>query len=338
MKIIVISGAHSKIGKTTLACQIRELIPGSKFIKIGSHSKKEEKDDTIFNINTPFEQIANQYTKVQYLIIESNRILYEITPECTIYLPGTPAKPSGKFAENRADIKRGERISQDTIEKISRKLDLEISIVKKIIWLSGARPVSTTAIILAGGMSSRMKTEKAGLVINGKNTVNHLYHLLSPHFDDIMVSVSLNKIETLNSIRVVEDIEKGYGSPLMGIYSSLKNSRSDKNFVIACDIPQINFTLLFKMLSLSEDYDIVVPSFSSGYYEPLFAVYSSVIITRIEELIALNIKTVREIYSKCNTYIIKEKDKSWYYNLNTPEDYKNYINFNRERFQGSNYG
>ena len=338
MKVIVVSGAHSKIGKTTLAHQIRELIPGSQFIKIGSHSKKEEKDDTIFNNNTSFKIIADQYIDVPYLIIESNGILYEITPECTIYLPGTPAKPSGDIAEKKADIRRGELIDRDTIKKIAKKLDLESSLVKKIIWLSGARPVPTTAIILAGGMSSRMKSEKANLNINGKSAINHLYHLLIPYFDNIIVSVSSNKIKTLNSIKVVEDIQKGYGSPLMGIYSSLISSQSIKNFVIACDIPQINFTLVFKMLSLSDEYDIVVPSFDRGYYEPLFAIYSSNIVSRIEEFLALNVKAVREIYSKCNTYVINEADNSWYFNLNTPKDYKNYLNSGIERHLDSNYG
>lgn len=334
MKTIVISGAHSKIGKTTIAHQIRELIPGSKFIKIGSHSKKDTKDDTIFQINTSFEFIADLYKDVPYLIIESNRILYEMTPECTIYLPGTPTKPSGEIAKKKADIIQEELIDRPTIEKLAMKLDLELAIVKKIIWLSGARPESSTAIILAGGMSSRMKTKKANLTINGENAVSHLYHLLTPFFDQIILSVSSNTIKTFDTINVVEDIEKEYRSPLMGIYSALTNSQSTKNFVIACDIPQINFSLVFKMLSLSEDYDIVVPSFTKGYYEPLFAVYSSVIVSRIKDLLTLNMKAVREIFPKCNTCVVPVSEKSWYFNLNTPEDYKNYINRRKERQLG----
>jgi molybdopterin-guanine dinucleotide biosynthesis protein A len=122
----------------------------------------------------------------------------------------------------------------------------------------------------------------------------------------------------------VVDIIPGKG-PLMGIYSGICASSSFVNFVIACDIPVINIPLLKELLSHSFLYDIVVPSFGQGTYEPLFAVYTKRIITPAKTLLDNDQRRVASLFSLCKTKIMETADKEWYTNLNTPQDYAYFI-------------
>lgn len=323
VKTIVIAGAHSNVGKTRLACQIQTLLQNAVYIKIGHGTSKEGKQGVFYHTGTPFDVIRSRHENADYLIIESNSILTEITPACTVYLTGEPQKPSAIEAQKKADIIKGSRITKETVEQLRTRLGLPQTIIHKIIWFSGARPVHTTAIILAGGKSSRMGRDKASLDINGKQSLIRLRQLLAPYFDEIIVSVNREKAVSLDGVRIVRDNKDGQG-PLMGIYSALRQSHSATNFIIACDIPNVNMTLLFELLSQSEDHDIAVPSFTQGEFEPLFAVYTKHVVPAAQKLLEAHRRRIACLFEVCETAVVSSSDNAWYVNLNTPDDYRNY--------------
>lgn len=327
MKTIVISGAHSSVGKTTLAKELCQIIPDALHIKIGRGKRNIDKEDILYPIGTSFEEIYTQHKRQKFLIIESNSILREITPDCTIYLSGeSPPKPSAIEAMKKADITRGLLINNDNVKRLSQSLGLTETVIRKITWLSGARPSLSTAIILAGGKSKRMGKNKALLEIDGVNMVKRLYSSLTPFFDHIIVSVGSENNLSLpfTSNNIAKDIENGQG-PLMGIYSALQASATLLNFVIACDIPEINVTLLYKLLASSEDNEIAVPSFTEGQFEPLFAVYKKSVAYAAKKILDMHKRKVASLFSECKTAILPTPDNSWYINLNTPGDYHNYL-------------
>ena len=82
MKVIVVSGARSNVGKTQLARALCELLPGAVRIKIGHHVSKPGGDDNLYQMGTSFSTIESEHRNAHFLIIESNRILEEIAPEC----------------------------------------------------------------------------------------------------------------------------------------------------------------------------------------------------------------------------------------------------------------
>jgi len=324
VKTIVIAGAHSHVGKTSLAHQICRLVPDAVYVKIGHGTGKEGKHPVFYHTGTPFDSIRSHHKNADCLIIESNQILNEITPDCTIYLTGEPQKPSAIEAREKADIIRGTRVNPETIAQVCVRLGLSKTIVHKIIWLAGARPVHTSVIILAGGKSSRMGMDKAFLEIDGKNTITRLHNLLTPFFDETILSVNTEKKISFNGIKIVRDSEDGHG-PLMGIYSSLEASLSPVNFVIACDIPEVNMTLLFELLAQSEEYDIAVPSFTEGQYEPLFAVYAKCVADAAGKILDNHKRRIIELFTECKTTVVPSPDNAWYINLNTPDDYRRYL-------------
>ena len=134
------SGARSKIGKTQLSRALSDLLEGSVRIKIGHHPRKPGGDPNLYPMGTSFSTIAAEHGDASFLIIESNRILEEITPDCAIYLTADDPKPSAAFAGSKADIIRGEPISCSKISSIARRIDLDETVVRKIAELSGALP------------------------------------------------------------------------------------------------------------------------------------------------------------------------------------------------------
>ncbi|MFC1586225.1 molybdenum cofactor guanylyltransferase [Fibrobacterota bacterium] len=322
-KTIVIAGARSRIGKTTLALRIHDLLEGSEVIKLGHGRIKPEMPNHFYEYGTSFETIKQKHLGTKWLIIESNSIRKEINPDVTIFLDGEGSKPSAQFAREHADIISGTLIKPAIAEALARRLEISGNLVHEIIWLSGARPEPASAVILAGGNSRRMGTDKANLMMGDKTVLEGLVEALHQVFDQVILSGS-NVPQLRNDIMIVPDEVPGKG-PLMGICSALKASSHTTNFIIACDIPNIDVFTLRLLLSRSSLYEIVLPSVKQGYYEPLFAVYQKQVWTKAEKLLDKGIGKISELINECRAEIVTIGNRDWYVNLNTPEDFEKYL-------------
>jgi len=247
-----------------------------------------------------------------------------------IYLVAESPKPSALTARKKADIVQGEKISQEKLNSMTIRLGVDNYTMRRIAWLSGARPSPVTAIILAGGKSSRMGKDKAFLEINGVPIVNHLVSSIQPYFDDVILSTGSGS-GAWNDVNTVPDIYQGCG-PLSGIHACLSASKTDYNFIIACDIPGVNLPVLFTILSLSDKHEIVTPSFDNNPAEPLFTFYRKHVYLTAGVLLRNGRFSVRELFDKCDTHIRRFTDAHWYRNLNTPEDYRCFV---REQYKQS---
>lgn len=140
MKMIVVSGAHSNVGKTKLARELCELLPGAVHVKIGHGKKKRDAGNIFFHVGTPFSRIEREIGNADFAVIESNSVLEELEPDCAIYLPGGSPKPSAARALEQADIVRGEPVAARTIARLGGRLGLEEETVLDIVERAGAVP------------------------------------------------------------------------------------------------------------------------------------------------------------------------------------------------------
>ncbi|MBD3320842.1 MAG: hypothetical protein GF350_07090 [Chitinivibrionales bacterium] len=138
MKTIVIAGAHSGTGKTTLALKLQELIPDSAYVKIGHGRPHPGKPGLFYPFGTPFTVIQQDLAGTQTIIIESNSILNELRPECVIYLDGNDPKPSARYARAQAEIIRGEPIKEKRVMELARKLSLPRETLDAVIRAAGS--------------------------------------------------------------------------------------------------------------------------------------------------------------------------------------------------------
>lgn len=182
-----------------------------------------------------------------------------------------------------------------------------------------------TAVILAGGKSSRMGgTDKSLLPVNGEPLILNIVKQLENYFDEIIIGANNpEKYEFLN-LRIVPDIEREKG-PLMGILSCLKSSSNEINFVTACDIPVMNIPFIRKMINLSGNADIVMPVNGNENYEPLFAVYKKSIIDVAEFILKNDGRRIIELLNFIKCSFVDFSERGWYQNLNKKEDYLRFL-------------
>jgi molybdopterin-guanine dinucleotide biosynthesis protein A len=182
-----------------------------------------------------------------------------------------------------------------------------------------------SAIILAGGKSKRMGGDKALLQVSGLRLIEKIACDIEPYFQEIIISsANSEEIYSFLPFPVVADKEKNQG-PLMGILTGLHASKYPINFVVACDIPEINVYFLQKMMAFTSGYDIVVPVTGENMFEPLFAFYHKRVIPHIKNLLDNGVRKVIELFPLCRAKYISLEGEDWYFNLNTDEDYERYL-------------
>jgi len=129
------------------------------------------------------------------------------------------------------------------------------------------------------------------------------------------------------NIKVVEDIypEKG---PLGGIYTGLSFSQTQKNVVVACDMPFLNTGLLVYLVQQSEEHDIVVPC-ENDHFEPLHAVYSKRCVGPIKELLDKGEKQLIRLFKMVDVRYVRpgeierfDPHHISFFNINNEEDLK----------------
>jgi len=185
-----------------------------------------------------------------------------------------------------------------------------------------------TGIILAGGKNTRIAEEKAFIQLEGgQPLIARIIEVLRGLFPEVLIVANRREAYLEYELPVVEDLIKGKG-PLGGIFTGLCLSTSKYNFVVGCDMPFIEASLVKFMVEGCEDYDVVIPEIG-GDAEPLFALYSkSCIAVIFEHLMRDNLKT-REILDKLKVKRIGKKEierfdprRLSFFNLNTPADQK----------------
>jgi molybdopterin-guanine dinucleotide biosynthesis protein A len=324
MKTIVIAGASSGVGKTSLARELVALLPGARRIKIGRHQPKPGVDGAFYPLGTPYAAILHDHGDAPCLLIESNRILEQMSADVVIYLDGPRPKPSAAVARARAALVSGRPADRQCIASLAARLEIPAAMATRLAWLAGARPEPVGAVVLAGGQSSRMGTDKAFLHVAGEPQAARLCRALALHVDEVMLSVPRGGKPGLPPVRTIPDRASGKG-PLMALYSCLLETPYRVNFFVACDIPHIEVPLLRLLLSHCQEYDAVVPSFQDGRCEPLYAVYSKDALVHLPDLLAGERLSLRGLLARCRTRVVPCTDSGWYANLNTRPEYEDYV-------------
>ncbi len=168
-----------------------------------------------------------------------------------------------------------------------------------------------TGIILCGGKSRRMGSNKALLKFGDKPVIEILTGLLANIFSKVILVTNEPDLYGFLKIDMYEDIYKNMG-PLGGIHSGLKNSQAERNFIISCDIPLITKTTIGFIVDYPSDKKIKVP-FADGYIQQLCGVYSKSLLDVIES--RLNDCGQQSLSSKCKVLKLVEETGSEIINI-----------------------
>jgi molybdopterin-guanine dinucleotide biosynthesis protein A len=141
--------------------------------------------------------------------------------------------------------------------------------------------LESTAIILAGGASTRLGQDKGLLTLAGKPLIRYVLDAVDNMVDEKLVVVNSETqaegySKTLSSeIRVIVDKGKGK-TPLLGAETGFKAANGEYSLLLPCDTPFVSRQVLALLLDLRKNKTAVIPRWPNCYIEPLQAVYRTV--------------------------------------------------------------
>lgn len=324
MKTLVITGGRPGDGGSAGARRVRSLVEGSALLSIGKEAGRTGPHEAFYPAGTPWSLIESENGTRDFLIIESDDCPAGLVPDCLVHLGLGAREACAASPPGKADFQSGRAADPETIERCAGRLGLDAATVRRIAWLSGSRPEPVTAIVLTGGKSRRLGPDKAFLDVGGERLVDRITRRLRESVDGIVIATSADKAGLFPGHKVAVDDIPDQG-PLRGIVSGLSRSETQLNFVVACDMPDVDTDTLRELLSWSEGFDAVVPSLKEGEREPLFAVYRKSILDLGLGLLERGERRVASLYPLCRTKILFLPGPAGLANINTRDDYENYI-------------
>ena len=179
-------------------------------------------------------------------------------------------------------------------------------------------------LLLAGGKSSRMGTNKAELLYEGKSFLENIIEKAKClGLKELYISGYQGKYE---DVQVVYDIYPEIG-PLGGLHAVLTNVQTQYCLVLPIDIPQIPLAFLDELIKIHEqgtiDMEIPLLVEREGFLEPLIGIYPVTMKNFIEERIDAGNFSVFRMIKEWGYVGVQTEIPEWQIaNINTKEDYK----------------
>ncbi len=129
-----------------------------------------------------------------------------------------------------------------------------------------------SAIILAGGKSSRMGTDKGLMDFNGKLMISYIIETLNSLQLPIHIISNNANYASLGFPTHTDLIEDA--GPVGGIYTGLKKVNSETSIVLSCDVPFVTAELLNTLIEQSQNHDASIAKFQNKLH-PLIGVYNN---------------------------------------------------------------
>ncbi|KAA1248172.1 molybdenum cofactor guanylyltransferase [Aquimarina sp. RZ0] len=180
---------------------------------------------------------------------------------------------------------------------------------------------SITAIILAGGKSSRMGQEKGLMKLDGDPFISHIINEVKTLTNKILIITNHTGYHQFGYPCIVDSITDC--GPIGGIYTALSHTKTENNLILSCDIPFIKKYSLEKLMKhFKPKKDII-------HYEnnPLIGIYKKSLSSLFLDCIQKKQLKLQKLLSSLQVQtIIIEEDKSFHLkNINTPQQYKEAI-------------
>jgi len=189
-----------------------------------------------------------------------------------------------------------------------------------------AAQIGVTAFILAGGKSTRMRTDKAFVEYEGHTLLERALALTRSVASEVRIVGDPAKFEAFAP--VVEDLFRDCG-PLAGIHAALRASHTELNLMLAVDLPFVSAALLQYLIAQAQgapDAIVIVPH-SEERRQPLCAIYRRKFSDAAENSLRSGKNRIDRLFDFVPTRVITEEElkaagfaPGIFRNLNTPEE------------------
>lgn len=184
----------------------------------------------------------------------------------------------------------------------------------------------TTGVILAGGESLRMGSDKSLLPLDGKRFIERSFQLMASLFEEILIVTNSPDLYSSIPCRKVADIYRGKGA-LAGIHAGLQHASQPQIFVVACDMPFLEPELIRHLCLENQSAEVHIPR-SNHSLEPLHACYRKSCLPAMERVLDNDGRRIIDFFPAvavtelpAETWQRFDPEGRSFRNINTPQDY-----------------
>lgn len=210
-----------------------------------------------------------------------------------------------------------------------------------------------TCVILAGGKSSRMGRDKTLLPFGGFATLTHYgAHKFGRIFERVFVSSKFEKFDPplplikdadteeisqsnlseasdkntpTNSTQILaqdtSNLSKPAFSPMLALYSILKNFPNESVFIVPADMPFVSEECVRELYKFTGEYDMVIAA-DESHTHSLCGFFSGDLADAAGELFAAGEHKIGLLRDRCRCKIVKFANADEFFNINYQADYE----------------
>lgn len=201
-------------------------------------------------------------------------------------------------------------------------------------------PVSQlSAIVLAGGQSSRMGTDKALVEIEGQPMLARVCEVafactpwvyVVSGWNDRYQLILDERVKFVQEVLLVKDVYPH--GPLVGFAQGLQQVKTDWVLLLACDLPRLKSEELLRWMQvlpqLSPDTIAALVRNRKGWWEPMCGFYRRDCLSSVDAFIQSGGRSFQRWLDSQTVYELSVHDSGMLFNCNTPADVERIENEN----------
>jgi molybdopterin-guanine dinucleotide biosynthesis protein A len=184
-------------------------------------------------------------------------------------------------------------------------------------------PETVWGLVLAGGKSRRMGSDKALLVQDGETQLSRAVSLLAEHVDRVFVSTRADQAGDAERSKFEQIVDRYENmGPVAGILSAMDSNTEVNWLILACDLPNIDDATLACLLEqCSAEHPVTAyESIHDGLPEPLCAIYRPDARAMIDGFVEQGTICPRKMLINSDTHLLAQPNPGALHNINSPED------------------
>jgi molybdenum cofactor guanylyltransferase len=183
--------------------------------------------------------------------------------------------------------------------------------------------IKLKALILIGGRSSRMGTDKSMLVYHGQTRRQYLYDLLKSRCQSVYLSCRDEQLDELSDFDTLPDRYTDIG-PMGALLTAFEFDQTTAWLVVACDMPFVDDDCI-AFLVQNRDSTKMATAFQnpdSNRPEPFVTIWEPVAFEKIKQMVANQHYSPSKILQQNDVHCLIPPKPEWLKNINTEADYK----------------
>lgn len=177
--------------------------------------------------------------------------------------------------------------------------------------------MNPAAVVLTGGASQRMGTDKATLIVEGRRLVDHTLAVVHAASIERVVIAGPDPgdlVDSVHDVAVVPDPVGPRQGPLGGVVNAWRHltTSADPNdtqepdpvLVVSCDLPWLTPTVLQAVVEAAGTHPHGAQAFDGERVQPLVAAYRSTTVERLVDAFDAGERSIRRILGDCNLALV----------------------------------